>query len=696
MKGSLKKNSGSNGHGSGRANGGSAVGSTSFFETEDISKSFADRLDYLLVNGIGSTAIVTIPSGVKYEGILSACNPNSSAGIDVVLNNPKVVDKGLGSADIKSLSSKLEKSLVIKGDDVAELEIKEVDLHLDEKWEQTVSKDINLTKEVKKEAQKVPEPKKEFKTDLAISGAGKELKQKELKKWVPEGHDGTTFNGTSLEDDDGEWDQFAVNEKKFGIKPSFDEHFYTTRINKNVPDYESKLKEADRIAKDIESQGASGNVHVDEDRNIAHDDSGLDEEDKYSGVDRRGDELLAQLKMNSKPTTTKEVKYVPPSLRSQPHNMDPAILSTTGKTKKTSRAEIAEFKKFSEKFKVPYVMPEEVKTILKKEASPASENSEKTKSPAKEPVKTASATPAALKSNPSLPPKPAAQPPSTPNLTNPSSSKSSNRSSKSGTPSTVKVEIRRGPQNKHTSSGKTPLASPSMSRAEPFGRRRQRNFFDDTKPKCLKKDLKANFNMFLKSKEAHEKKEKSKKETDLEKFFIEKPYFTSPTWVSTVDQSYKTMFPDERTAIQRTQMRLQQRSINMMTQGMAAGSGGIPMGMPVAPPGGPAFIAGHPGAAAGSPGMFLPFQPQPMFYPPMGGQMMPMLNARSDERVGSGMNSQSSSPPATPAYGNGVPLPYGYPVRFQTMGALPQQHQQKNFHHYQHHNRNYRQQYESR
>ncbi|CAG98468.1 Pbp1p [Kluyveromyces lactis] len=705
MRGASKKSSGSASSSKSRGNAAFNGTSSSFYETASVKKSFDERQDFLLVNGIGNRAIVTITSGVKYEGLVAAWNPHSSGkGIGVVLKYPKVLDKGFDESDINALSAELSETLTIEPKDVAGVKL--FDVSLDSDPLAAKEEESNPVESGKQAAEGETSQKDAFKTDTAISGAPKELKERELQKWSPDESESFPLNNTSLEDDNGTWDQFAVNEKKFGIKPSFDEHFYTTRINKEDPEYQKKLNEAERIAKEIESQGASGNVHIDEDRNIKYDDSGLDEEDKYSGVDRRGDELLAQLKLNAKPEA-KGVRYVPPSLRSQPHHADPAILSTTGKSKTSTRSEIADLKSFSEKFKIPYDMPDEVKTILKKDDQHVKEKEEQPPSSASA-VSTTASTPSpapktssTLKSNPSLPPKPASQPPTTPTLANASGGKGSNRSSKAGTPALGKIEVRRGSQNKFNGSGKTPIASPSMARAETFGRRRQRNFFDEGKPKCLKKDLNKNFNMFLKAKEAHESKGKDSEGKNLERFFIEKPYFTSPTWVSTVDQSYKSLFPDERTAIQRTQMRLQQRSIDMMAQGMATGPGGMPMGMPVGvPTGGPPFMGGHPGATAGSHGgMFMPFQPQPMFYPPMGGQMMPMMNSRNDTRNGSGANSQSSSPPATTGFMNGVPMnvPYGYPMRYQTMGGPPlqqQQHQQKQFH--QNHTRNYRQHNDSR
>ena len=65
--------------------------------------------------------------------------------------------------------------------------------------------------------------------------------------------------------------------------------------------------------------------------------------------------------------------------------------------------------------------------------------------------------------------------------------------------------------------------------------------------------------MFIKSKEAHDEKKKGDDASEnMEPFFIEKPYFTAPTWLNTIEESYKTFFPDEDTAIQEAQTRLAQ------------------------------------------------------------------------------------------------------------------------------------------
>lgn len=80
------------------------------------------------------------------------------------------------------------------------------------------------------------------------------------------------------------WDQFQVNEDKFGIKTSFDEDEYTTKLDRHGAGFAEKQREAARLASEIERE-ASENVHIREERNQ---DLGGDfnEEDLYSGVQR--------------------------------------------------------------------------------------------------------------------------------------------------------------------------------------------------------------------------------------------------------------------------------------------------------------------------------------------------------------------------------------------------------------------------
>jgi PAB1-binding protein PBP1 len=57
----------------------------------------------------------------------------------------------------------------------------------------------------------------------------------------------------------GSWDQFAANEKLFGLKTDFDEELYTTRLDRSAPDYKDREKWA--IEKANEIQRVSSSVH---------------------------------------------------------------------------------------------------------------------------------------------------------------------------------------------------------------------------------------------------------------------------------------------------------------------------------------------------------------------------------------------------------------------------------------------------
>ena len=176
-----------------------------------------------------------------------------------------------------------------------------------------------------------------FRTDTDISGAtlGRE---RGFQRWeAPADKPGVDMSLESA----GDWDQFEANEKKFGIKSTFDENLYTTAIDRSNPLYQIREREAARLAREIETD-TSGNAHMREER--GHKDDGADEEEKYfyhfgqsefalticrySGVRRNGaDHPLLQ--------STQPNRYMPPARRAQagvPNAtdgpVDPAIISS--------------------------------------------------------------------------------------------------------------------------------------------------------------------------------------------------------------------------------------------------------------------------------------------------------------------------------------------------------------------------------
>ncbi|CAE8581798.1 unnamed protein product, partial [Polarella glacialis] len=90
-----------------------------------------------------------------------------------------------------------------------------------------------------------------FKTDNQIADS-RQGGERELVKWVGRGDEASTSLDLAREAGDPEWDQFAHNEKVFGITSTFSEELYTTKLDPSkIPKQKREL--ADRIAREIES-----------------------------------------------------------------------------------------------------------------------------------------------------------------------------------------------------------------------------------------------------------------------------------------------------------------------------------------------------------------------------------------------------------------------------------------------------------
>lgn len=125
-----------------------------------------------------------------------------------------------------------------------------------------------------------------FQTDTSIS-AGRTAGTRELQRWdAPSGD--SSSNGLvdgGLEDSTDSnkpWDQFATNEKKFGVQTDYDEDIYTTAIDRTKSDYKDKVAWADQQARKI-TETIPVSAHTAEERVMDHTGGpgdGRDEEDK--------------------------------------------------------------------------------------------------------------------------------------------------------------------------------------------------------------------------------------------------------------------------------------------------------------------------------------------------------------------------------------------------------------------------------
>lgn len=149
--------------------------------------------------------------------------------------------------------------------------------------------------------------KKRVETDSAISRKGATgAERASLKKAGAEWLEAPIKTGEKLDSgasaNGGKWDQFEVNERKFGVKSTFHEDLYTVALDKNSVTAEMEAK-ANRIAREIEST-TSSNAHVLEERGkntTGAGDGWDDEEAKYGAVVGSGDFV--------------DNKYKPPSKR---------------------------------------------------------------------------------------------------------------------------------------------------------------------------------------------------------------------------------------------------------------------------------------------------------------------------------------------------------------------------------------------
>ncbi|BFZ59870.1 poly(A)-binding protein binding protein [Saitoella coloradoensis] len=294
-------------------------------ETDTPQKHMYDRLLFLIVNLVGNQVSATIRSGARFSGILLSAKTEGDFG--VVLKNARQTHAAMGDEPLKE-QREAKDTLIILPQDLVEIRAEKIDL-----------------------GQVAGERKNGgFRTDTDISARPTSTtplgSERELTRWEPDTSElaSLTLEESTSKAAGGNWDQFATNEKLFGVRSDFREELYTTKIDKNHPLYKQREAAAAKIAREIEQSTVSG-AHMMEERGLAVDDSGLDEEDLYGAVIRdslpqrtasqsnsQGAEaLMKELGMRSR----KDDRYTPPALRGpaaagagvpgQP--IDPAIIS---------------------------------------------------------------------------------------------------------------------------------------------------------------------------------------------------------------------------------------------------------------------------------------------------------------------------------------------------------------------------------
>ncbi|KAH6826634.1 hypothetical protein C2S53_014891 [Perilla frutescens var. hirtella] len=232
-----------------------------------------DRLIYLTTCLIGLQVEVQVLDGSVYSGIFHAINVDDYG---VILKMAYSVKNG--SQGQKNISDSPAKSpsrtLIIPATDLVQVIAKDVPVTRD-----------GFTNELQHEKQS------ELMTDSCISQSRHVELGRELERWVPDEDDPGCPELDNIFDGPWNrgWDQFEVNKTLFGVKSTFDEELYTTKLDRG-PQMRELEREALRIAREIEGEQTL-DLHLAEERGIQLDGNiEMDEESRFSSVYRGNDD----------------------------------------------------------------------------------------------------------------------------------------------------------------------------------------------------------------------------------------------------------------------------------------------------------------------------------------------------------------------------------------------------------------------
>ncbi|CAN6278568.1 unnamed protein product [Urochloa humidicola] len=229
-----------------------------------------DRLIFVLTQLIGHHVDVHVKNGSIISGIFHAANSDKDFG--VVLKMAQVVKDGSASGQRYAADVvKKPETMIIPARELVQVFAKDVVLGGDE-----LPKGPGQDK------------RKDLLIDSAISRTHY-LEERELERWAPDEGDSECLE---LEKYDRKgnrsWDQFETNAALFGVKSTFNEEIYTTKLERG-PHMRELEKHASRIAREIEGEDTK-DIHLAEERGLfLDDDLDHDEEIKYSAVRRDTD-----------------------------------------------------------------------------------------------------------------------------------------------------------------------------------------------------------------------------------------------------------------------------------------------------------------------------------------------------------------------------------------------------------------------
>ncbi|XP_020533952.1 polyadenylate-binding protein-interacting protein 3 isoform X3 [Jatropha curcas] len=229
-----------------------------------------DRLIYLSTCLIGHLVEVHLKNGSIYSGTCYTTNVEKE--FSIVLRMARLIkDVPFRGQKAETLSKAPSKTFIIHGREVAQLIAKDVSVTMD-----------GMNRDFQNEKQQ------EIIIDSLISQSRHSEFERELGRWVPDEDAPQCPELENIFDapwNSWGWDQFETNEMLFGVKSTFDEELYTTKLERG-PQTRELEKEAMRIAREIEGEDTQ-DLHLAEERGIhLHENFDIDEETRFSSVYR--------------------------------------------------------------------------------------------------------------------------------------------------------------------------------------------------------------------------------------------------------------------------------------------------------------------------------------------------------------------------------------------------------------------------
>ncbi|XP_054784825.1 polyadenylate-binding protein-interacting protein 3-like isoform X2 [Prosopis cineraria] len=230
-----------------------------------------DRLVYVTSCLIGQQVEVHVKNGSIYSGIFHATNTERDFGI--ILKMARLTKDGSlrgQKSGIELVSKASLKTLIIPG----------------KEFVQVIAKGVAVTRDgLPSEAHH--EMYQDIIVDSIISQSRHVDMERELQPWVPDEDDPQCPELENVFDETWNrgWDQFEANKTLFGVKSTFNEELYTTKLQKG-PQTRELEKQALRIAREIEGEDTQ-DLHLAEERGLfLHKNFDIDEEARFSSVHR--------------------------------------------------------------------------------------------------------------------------------------------------------------------------------------------------------------------------------------------------------------------------------------------------------------------------------------------------------------------------------------------------------------------------